>query len=200
MSDRNEQDDRHLWISLKKGKEKALSDLFMLYAEDLYNYGYLLCRDKALVEDCLQDLFLHLWRKRSTLSDVKKVKPYLRVSMHNRIQDAFRKTQNIYSLEDYLELEKLPTEPSVEDKWVISDHQNSQKEIVQQALNHLPERMRQAVHLRYIEGFDYADIAKIMNIRPQVATNMVYRATQKLRAYSKRFANWIPFLFVVFIL
>ena len=196
MDMNNDRRDQHLWASLRKGREEALSELFMLYSDELYNYGYMLCRDKQLVEDSLQDVFLHLWRKRKTLSEVKKVKTYLMVSLRNRIKDAFRKATLVDFVKDHLEGEAEVKDASQEDRWVEADRQHLQNQFLRQALSTLPERMRQAIFLRYFHGFEYADIAEIMNIRPQVAINMVYRATQKLRAYSERYSEWL-FLFIL---
>lgn len=191
----NDRRDQRLWASLRKGREEALSELFTLYADDLYNYGYMLCRDKQLVEDCLQDLFLHLWGRRKTLSDVKKVQTYLMAALRNRIKDTFRKANIVNIAKDHLESEPSASDASREDLWVAADCQRLQSHFLQQALSTLPERMRQAIYLRYFHGFEYADIAEIMNIRPQVAVNMVYRATQKLRIFSEKYSEWI-FLFI----
>jgi len=191
-----DKDDRQLWADLKKGKEKALSELFMLHLEELYEYGYMLCRDRALVEDCIQDLFLKLWQNRRTLTEVTTVQSYLIVALRNRIHDSFRKKKKEYSLEDHKEAEQNYIEASTEDHWVKLEHQKLQREAVKEVLNKLPERMRQAVYLRYFEGLEYADIAHIMKIRRQVAINMVYRAGKKLRAYSDHYSEWI-FVFMV---
>lgn len=192
MQDQGEQKDLQLWAALKKGKEEALSDLFLAYAESLYNYGYMLCRNKELVEDCLQDLFLELWEKRKNLTDVQRVQPYLMVALRHRIQDACRKKKRTTPLTvESHPLEKLGATSSIQEEWVASERESQQEKLITQALAILPDRMRQAVYLRYFGGFEYADIADIMDIRPQVAVNMVYRATKKLRAYSKEYSEWI---------
>jgi len=194
MQKQGEQKDQEVWAALKQGNEKALSDLFLAYAESLYNYGYMLCRNKELVEDCLQDLFLELWKKRKKLADVRRVHPYLMIALRNRIQDAYRKRNKTVPLAvESHSLEKLGATSSIEEDWVESERASHQEKLLTQALAILPDRMRQAVYLRYFGGFEYAEIADIMNIRPQVAVNMVYRATKKLRAYSKDYSEWLFF-------
>ncbi len=192
MQDQEGQKDRQLWAALQKGKEEALSDLFLAYADSLYNYGYMLCRNKELVEDCLQDLFLELWKKRKNLSDVQRIQPYLMIALRHRIQDACRKKKKTAPLHvEPHTLEKFGATSSIEEDWVALERESQQDKLITQALAILPDRMRQAVYLRYFGGFEYADIADIMDIRPQVAVNMVYRATKKLRAYSKDYSEWI---------
>ena len=69
--------DEVLWSSFKKGNELALSMLYKKHVQRLYNYGMHTCRDYDMVLDCLQELFLRLWNKRETVSNINSVKPYL---------------------------------------------------------------------------------------------------------------------------
>ena len=184
-------DGQQLWASLKKGDEAALSGLFLLYVDELYEHGYMLCRNKELVEDCIQDLFFRLWKNRDILSDVKNVRAYLLSALRNRIHDSFRKMRDVYFLDEQQESETLPAEPSAEEDWITDESRSLQKEAAIRALHSLPERMRQAVQLRYFDGLEYEEIAHAMNISKQVAINMVYRATQKLRAHSESYSRWM---------
>ncbi|PHN07889.1 RNA polymerase sigma factor [Flavilitoribacter nigricans] len=195
MQPEDKHSDLELWAQLKKGDERALSRLFTHYVEHLYSYGFMLCRDRELVEDLIQDIFLHLWRRRRKLADVKNVESYLMITLRNRIHDVFRSQSRLRTLraEQSVSSEQ---EISVEEKWLESEQKDLKKAAAHRALNDLPDRMRQAVYLRYFEGFEYADIAEIMNIRPQVAVNMVFRATQKLRSNYKRYSGWFFWLLI----
>lgn len=184
-------DGQQLWGDLKKGDETALSELFLLYVDELYEHGFMLCRNKELVEDCIQDLFFRLWKKRDILSDAKNVRAYLLSALRNRIHDSFRKMKEVYFLDEQQETESLPSEPSAEEDWIADESRSLQKEAAIRALHSLPDRMRQAVQLRYFEGMEYEEIAQAMNISKQVAINMVYRATQKLRANSENYSGWM---------
>jgi len=70
-------DDAHLWQNVKKGNELAFSILYKKYTQRLYNYGVHSTRDHNLVMDCLQELFVSIWDKRSNLSAVHSVSSYL---------------------------------------------------------------------------------------------------------------------------
>ncbi|MCO6492750.1 MAG: RNA polymerase sigma factor [Phaeodactylibacter sp.] len=184
-------DGQQLWAGLKKGDEAAFSELFLMYVDELYEHGYMLCRNKELVEDCIQDLFFRLWKKRAILSDVKNVRAYLLSALRNRIHDSFRKLKEAYFLDEQQEPALLSAGPSAEEDWIADESRSLQKEAAIRALHSLPERMRQAIKLRYFEGLEYEEIARAMNISKQVAINMVYRATQKLRAHSESYSRWM---------
>ncbi len=193
MHQQTGQSDEKLWSELKKGNEKALSELILLFADSLYNYGYMLCRNKELVEDCIQDLFLHLWRKRSTLAVTRNVKTYMMAALRNRIKDSFRKIKGVYT--DEFREEELDQESSPEQQWIEIEQQTLQSEIVKRSVEALPARMKQVIYLRYFAGFSYPDIAEIMEVSQQVAVNMVHRAILKLRSASRHYSARILCLF-----
>src|SRR5687768_2933127 len=69
--------DADLWAAMKDGSREALNSLFEKYATSLYRYAKSISRDQALIADCIQDLFIELWIKRNTISDVRSIKSYL---------------------------------------------------------------------------------------------------------------------------
>lgn len=189
MQQQTDQREEKLWAELKQGNEKALSELIMLFADSLYSYGYLLCRNRELVEDCIQDLFLHLWRKRETLVETRNVKTYMMAALRNRIKDSFRKTRGLYTI-DFRE-DEMEKESSPEQQWIEVEQQTLQTEMVKRSVDALPARMKQVIYLRYFAGFSYPDIAEIMEISQQVAINMVHRAIVKLRSTTNHYSAWI---------
>lgn len=181
--------DKQLWTRLRESDENALSELFHLYADSLYQYGFLICKNKETVEDCLQDLFFNLWKKRRQLAPVDKVHTYLFVGLRNRIHNSFRKKTGI-PLNECME-EQIGIQDSSETHWIEDERQSIHQRFIRNAVDTLPARMKQAIYLRYFEQQEYTDIADIMNISKQVAINMVHRATQRLRQYSKQYSDWL---------
>lgn len=180
--------DKQLWEQLRQGNEDALSQLFLRHVDQLYHYGYMLCRDKQMTEDCIQNIFLDIWRKRNKISNVDKVQTYLLSALHNRILDSYRKKS--YRVTHSLQEDLLPERDfSAEHHWIENENRVLHKQVLEHAVNALPARMKQAIYLRYFEGFEYADIARVMDISQQVAINMVYRATQKLRTLSRNYSE-----------
>lgn len=57
----------------------------------------------------------------------------------------------------------------------------SDKEIIMEALNELPERYRICMILFYYEDMSYAEIAETMQVSEQVVANILNRAKEKLR-------------------
>ncbi len=49
-----------LWDTFRSGSREAFSQLYDLFAGDLYWYGYNPVRNRQVVEDCLHELYLHI--------------------------------------------------------------------------------------------------------------------------------------------
>ena len=175
--------DKLTWTSLQAGHQKALSELFLTYADTLFNFGFVLCRDKGKVEDCLQDLFYELWQNHHKLPMVSSVKMYLMVAIRNKIKGTFRGpvTANMTEADDV----GMHVEMTIEDYLIDQEIDRGKQAILNQAIQNLPIRMKEVIYLRYFENLEYTDIARLMNVQKQVAINMVYRAITHLRKYSK---------------
>lgn len=185
------------WTRLRKGSQEALSELFLAYADNLYGYGFLLCGDRGKVEDCLQDLFFQLWKNQAKLPLVTNVRHYLMIALRNKIQSTFR-GKSFLTLQN-LDDRDLPEEMNAEQQWIDEELQHHKNHLLQKALQKLPVKMKQAIYLRYFENMEYSDIAKVMNIRRQVAINTVYRAIAHLRAFSRQHAGSIYSMLLVYI-
>ena len=77
--------DAVVWNAFKSGDRKALDYIFNKYVKLLYAYGGKITKDQDLVEDCIQDLFVELWQRRHSLSEVTHIKYYLLKSLRRRV-------------------------------------------------------------------------------------------------------------------
>lgn len=180
-------EDHILWIRFIKGDTEAFSMLFLRHAGSLYKYGTFLCRDSERIEDCIQDLFFQLWINRDKQREVKCVRTYLFAALNNHIKGSYRKTRVFNTLEKVDG--SVQKEISTEEQWIDRESMDQKHDLINRGIQTLPSRMKQAVYLRYFESLDYAEIATIMNIRRQVAINMVYRALNHLRDFSREYAT-----------
>ena len=56
------------------------------------------------------------------------------------------------------------------------------KRIVNDALNKIPEEMREVIHLIFFEELSYDEAAKVMKKNKKQIDNLLYRAKKELRA------------------
>lgn len=169
-----------LWRALLYGDKEALSEIYLAYHDDLFRYGFKLSGNQEMVKDCIQELFLKLWKNHNNLKPIKNIKPYLFKSLRNHIIDSIElKRQNAamssenepdfivsYANEDFKSNEQVPEETRLK---------------VIEALNQLTPRQKEIIYLRYFEELDFNTISQIMSINVQSVRNIIHRGMKVLR-------------------
>jgi RNA polymerase sigma factor (sigma-70 family) len=174
--------ERTVWASFRNSNRKALDYIFEKYVRLLYVYGGKIVKDQALVEDCIQDLFVELWNKRQILGDTDNIKFYLfkslrrriirRLSVDQRLQAGHFKEDHQYDKEV-----EFPIEFNIIQEQVDHD----QEMLLKKALASLSERQREAIYLKFYEKLPYHQIAGVMNLDIRSAYNLVGKAIDSLR-------------------
>lgn len=165
--------DHELWTAFKQGNVQAFSEMYRLHAGTLYNYGYHLVPDAALVKDAMQDLFADLWRTRNNLSDTNSIKYYLFRSLRRRLY-------RLADIKPVPVISSLQTE-SIEELKIRSEEDLLQLQRLQYLMSKLPERHQEVIRLRFYDNFSWEEIAGILQINEQSVRNLVQRAIVKLR-------------------
>jgi RNA polymerase sigma factor (sigma-70 family) len=174
-------DDITLWNNLKEGDEKSFSMLFERHYADLVRYGNSLSPYEEKVQDCVQDVFTDIWVYRSALQSSVVVKAYLLSSVRKRIARLFerdyifRKTTSTDSIAFLLEF-------SVEHELIDDDYATKEKVVhLNKLLNELPSRQKEALYLRYHQGLTVEQIAEMLDVNYQSASNLLHRGLLSLR-------------------
>ena len=82
-----------IWVDLKKGNKIALGKLYDIYIDSLFAFGIQNSQDRSFVMDCIHDLFLDLYKYRSTIKITDNSKNYLFKSLKRKINKRYlRKT------------------------------------------------------------------------------------------------------------
>ena len=174
-------DDNILWGKLKEGDEKSFSILFERYYSDLVSYGNSLSPFEEKVQDCIQDVFTDIWVYRNGLQSSVVVKAYLLSSVRKRIarlnerDHIFRKAASTDSVAFLLKF-------SVEHDLIDDDYATKEKvSHLNKLLNDLPARQKEALYLRYHQGLTVEQIADMLDVNYQSASNLLYRGLLTLR-------------------
>lgn len=173
--------EQNLWLSFKEGEKKAFEHVFNAYYDELYRYGLKLSKDKELVKDSIQDLFLKLWKIRDKLKGIEIIRPYLLRSLRNQIIDNIKlKNSSDFSLDEKL--------TDLIDLNYYSDDFNTNEKITDEvkakvilALNNLKPTQKEIIYLRYFEELSYETIAIVMEMNIQSVRNSVYKAITVLK-------------------
>ena len=173
-------ENRKLWEKYLNGDKEALTIIFRLFFDDLYNYGMRLTRSSEIVEDSLQDMFLKLWKNRSNLRIIDNIKPYLFKALRRHIISNLKWGNHFVNYDEEPE-ELFRIEFSYED-FLINSHVNQDmRENLIKALNKLTKRQREAIYLRYFEELEFESISEIMSMKVQSVRNSIHRGLVTLR-------------------
>jgi len=178
MAERLEQ----TWHQFIEGSHDALNDLYKQHYLGLINYGIKLTGDRQYANDCIIEMLLGLWEKRSRLPKVDNVRSYLMSCLRTIIFQKFRSEKLRETKETFahslIVQEELPYEEyitSLQTDTII-------KARLQQSLNKLTDRQKELLQYRFFENMDYDEIALKCGISKRTAYNIVYDALQKLKA------------------
>lgn len=173
--------DQKLWGKLKYGSEEAFKELFIKYNYILTKYGNSIIVNSFIVEDCIHDLFLYIWSERSSLRDVESVKYYLLISFKRRIFKVIREQEKGQKLLGDIKFEYPKEENFFEKKFAASLNPNWRERRLRPAVDALPQRQKEVLHYRYIEGLSYDEIRLKMGISNVSARKHSSKAIKNLR-------------------
>jgi RNA polymerase sigma-70 factor (ECF subfamily) len=123
--------------------------------------------------DVVQETFTKVWIKHEEIN-YEKVKSYLFTTAYHAIIDWVKKENRSGDIDN---AEEQSTNPSLN---------FSLKEVLDEALNKLPEIQKSVVLLRDYEGYNYGEIAEITGLSESQVKVYIFRARKALKTYIKR--------------
>jgi RNA polymerase sigma factor (sigma-70 family) len=177
-----------LWIQMKGGSEYALNKLIKLYFKVLLNYGYKFVKDEDFMKDCVQEVFIEVWKKREKLVVPDNVKAYLFSSVRRRVVREHR--QNIGRIDNEIDFENKIDFSENPIEWSLIQQENEEQinEKVKRALSTLSKRQQEVIYLQYFQNLSRDEISKIMEINNQSVSNLIQTA---FKAFKE---NWTHFI------
>lgn len=171
--------DAALLVAFANGDAAAGRDLVARLAPRLFGYAARVLGDHAEAEDVVQEALLKLW----------KIAPDWRQGEAQVSTWAYRVTMNLVT--DRLRRKKsrnqvamdLVPEPEADlASAVEAMTETARADALQAALETLPDRQRQAVVLRHLEGLSNPEIAEIMDVGVEAVESLTARGKRALTA------------------
>jgi RNA polymerase sigma-70 factor (ECF subfamily) len=171
--------DYELLLRLKNGDRQAFSQIYSKYLDSLYKYIYLFTKSNEQTSEVIQEVFIRIWEKRGTLTNIESFKSYLFRSAKNKLIDVVRQNQVRHRIlselkrknDDYLLME--------EDEIAYREYYR----IVQQAIEKLPPKRKQILRLNIEHGLSQGEIAQQLHISKSVVQKQLYKALDFVRRY-----------------
>jgi RNA polymerase sigma-70 factor (ECF subfamily) len=179
--------DIEIWSAFDAGDEIAFNYIYRIHAASLFSFGSQISKDQGMVQDCIQNIFIGLRKKRGNLSEVRSIKSYLYKCLQRDLIRELNKKRGTKHSAEILDEVSFQIEVSFETKLIQQERETEQKAMIQEALNQLTTRQRQAVLLLYEEGMSYKEIAEVMDLSEvKSARKIIYRAMDTLKILLKK--------------
>ncbi len=176
----NQESDLTLWLEMINGNESAFSELFELYYQMLVGYVFSFIKEESMAQDCVQDVFLDLWTYRTKLQNTVLVKPYLLAATRKRAARKLEKDR-IFFKSSNTEAIEFGLDFTIEHRLIADELQEAQVAKLNQILNSLPARQKEALYLRYYQGLNPQQISEILEVNYQSVNNLIHRAILQIR-------------------
>ncbi|TGV02585.1 RNA polymerase sigma factor [Flavivirga rizhaonensis] len=174
-------DDLELWKNFQVGSEVAFATIYKNNVSLLYSYGFKLVNNKALIKDCIQDLFIEIWDSKQRLGNVRYIKAYLHKSFRRKLIAASVKQRIDYKISEYPNEHSLKSF-SFEHSLIEKQNFDLQQQKLKESLQKLTDKQKEIIHLRYYARLSYIEISEIMSISKKGAYKLMGRSIEFLRS------------------
>ncbi len=177
--------DAELMLRVKEGDGASFGVLLDKHRLSVVRFLYRMIQNHAVAEELAQEVFLRVYRSRSTYEPTAKFTTWLfRIATHlalNSIRDG--KSERLQArLDD--DRHDMPVRqvsdnrPSVEQCMVYE----AKLDEVRRAVATLPEKQKAAVLMHKYEEMEYSQIARVLSCSESAVKSLLFRAYETLRA------------------
>ncbi len=158
----------------KKGDKKAQFAIYKQYYKAMFNTALRIVNNKFEAEDIMQNSFLAAFTKLESFSGTVSFGAWLKKIVINNSLSALKKNRKI----EIVSLEKVSTSKMIED---TDNDVSLDVSVILGKISQLKDSYRIALTLHLIEGYDYKEIAQILDTSYENSRTCVSRAKNKLR-------------------
>jgi len=141
------------------------------FADGVYRFILKNIKDEDNARDIVQDAFAKMWEKAKDIS-CEKSKSYLFTAAYHTMIDFIRKHKKIDHIEEYTVVDRGH-----------DDGYSDLKEVLDEAVTHLPDIQRSVLLLRDYEGYSYKEIGEITDLSESQVKVYIYRARIFMKNY-----------------
>lgn len=181
--DYKEQDDTALIKLAQKGDEKAFEEIVNRYSNRVINLTSRIMGSRDDGWDIAQEVFISVWKNIKSFDSTKNLYPWIRRIAINACYEELRKRgKTLESSLDNVE-EGEPSIDVPDEKYSPEDtfEKIELNEVIERALETLPEHYRVTLWLRVIENLTYEEIAETLNINIGTVKSRINMARKLMR-------------------
>lgn len=169
--------DLELTDLLRNGDKGAFNEIYKRFQGLLYVYACKIVKDRAEAEDIVQEVFLYLWTKRSSIAFSSSISSYLytavRYKFFNLLDHKKIRADYIDSFQQFLNQGEYITDNHIRQKEFSS--------LIEKEIAALPDKMREIFVLSRKHNLSRKEIAMQLNLSEKTVKNQINNALKILR-------------------
>ena len=182
-------------LRVKTGDESAFAYLVQKYRRPMVGFMYRMCHNPSTAEELAQEVFLRVYRSRTSYEPSAKFTTWLYRIATNLAVNYARDTRHERP-ENTLRLDEPDQEtgntPDLADDSLSAEEQILKRErlaAIRNVVNALPERQKLAVIMHKYQQMDYRQIAGVLKLSESATKSLLYRAYETLREQLKEYVS-----------
>jgi len=164
---------------IQKSDSSAFEELFFTYYNKLCGLAIQYVRSRELAKDCVQEVFLKIWRRRESWEIQYSVRVYLYQAVRNQALNLVEKSKNLQEYSERFYEEKKYQVMSKSNS--LTDEELRLVERIWTFVESMPERRKTVFELHRKHGLSYKEIARVMQISRKTVENHMGKALQQIR-------------------
>ena len=179
--------DEQLIARFQKGDENAYTELVNRYRDRLMNFVFQYFGDMELAEDIVQDTMLKLYQKKHYHKEIAKFSTWIYTIAKNLAYTELRrkKRRKVTLLSQMTRDEKNYDLPSNQPEIGQEIQNEFVHNLIQAAIQDLPDHFRTIIILRDIEELSYEEISSILDVPLGTVKSRINRARLQLQVELK---------------
>jgi len=183
--------DAEVMLRVAAGDDAAFDYLVEKFRRPLVGFMYRMAHNQAVAEELAQEVFLRVYRARSSYSADAKFTTWLyRIATnlavnHARDTKSEKTTTSIDQADEEtgLTIDVADSTPNVEQEILRRERLAA----IRRQVEALPERQRLAVIMHKYQNMDYRQIAEVLKLSESATKSLLFRAYETLREKLKNF-------------
>lgn len=153
--------------------------LYYKYHNGIYRFAFKLCLSRSESEDLLQDTFMRLFKELDKGVELENPRAWLYKVVLNLWKNKYNRLKTIQSKSAQVE------RPGNNDQTPETDFiEREKRKLVFDSLQQLPAKERNILTL-YHDGLSYAEIAEVLDMKPESVGTTLSRSIQKFKSQLK---------------
>jgi RNA polymerase sigma-70 factor, ECF subfamily len=152
------------------------------YMDSLYRYAIVLSRNPAVASDLVQETYVRALEYPEELRRGNSIKSWMLTILRNiRLNEVRRKKNPVESIGQH-PVEAIEVANDSLDRPFLRLTRKVEVERVREAIDSLPDDLREMIVLREYEDLSYQEVAEVVGCQPEAVISSLAQARARLRA------------------